>query len=287
MKVLLVLFYSCFILCFGFAQENSLLWEISKKRSHTSYLFGTIHSKDERVQSLAQGVLPYLNKSKAYAGEIILDPTDALAILPYLYEKNPDKRCKQVLNDDEYEQISSLFSERIGPEMQFLLPFMSPYMAALMLSIPASEFGEASDFLDVYLQEKADSLGHELISLETIGSQFAYIQAIEIQRQKEHLLQLLLEKNSIDDEMEAILFMYLSQDLVAIAQALAEASDQDPLFSAKFINERNLIHANGMMKAMKEFKTFTALGAAHLPGEKGVISLLREAGYTVRAIPLN
>ena len=37
-------------------------------------------------------------------------------------------------------------------------------------------------------------------------------------------------------------------------------------------------------KYAKEKPTFFGVGAGHLPGENGVINLLRKAGYTVKAV---
>jgi uncharacterized protein YbaP (TraB family) len=39
-----------------------------------------------------------------------------------------------------------------------------------------------------------------------------------------------------------------------------------------------------MPAIMKQAPTFFAVGAGHLPGEKGVLQLLRNAGYTVEGV---
>lgn len=268
----------------SFAQENALLWEVSKKKSKTSYLFGTIHSQDPRVISFAQEILPYLYECSAYAGEIIMDPGSALAMMPYLFEKDKSKQCKNVLSEKEYDQVENMLIERLGEGMTFLLPYMSPYMTALIMSVPHNDPDKPLGFLDIYLQEKADSMQFDLISLESIEGQFTYIQTIDIEAQKAHLLKLLDEKEDIDDALEEITMIYLSQDLKAMAKELQEAGREDPLFSDQFMIERNLIHAEGMMETMKEQKTFTAVGAAHLPGETGILQLLQNEGYKIRAV---
>ncbi|MFT4969857.1 MAG: hypothetical protein ACI9O4_001608 [Chitinophagales bacterium] len=271
---------------YGQNEENALLWEISKKRVKTSYLYGTIHSQDQRVIHLAKGALPFLYQCDAYAGEIMLDPNDAFAAFPFLIEKNKTKRCKSVFDKDQYEQIEELVKESLGKEMLLVLPFMSPYMTALMLSIPPSMTENSEAFLDVYFQGKADSMGHELISLETLASQFAYIQKIEISAQKNYLLEFLEEKEDIDSSFEEILLMYLAEDLAAISQELINARQEDPLFTDEFMKSRNQIHFQGMIAAMKKQKTFTAVGAAHLPGELGILNLLRQEGYRITPVSL-
>jgi uncharacterized protein YbaP (TraB family) len=48
--------------------------------------------------------------------------------------------------------------------------------------------------------------------------------------------------------------------------------------------KRNAVMANSMDSIMKYSSLFAAVGCAHLPGDSGVISLLREKGYTLRPV---
>ena len=266
------------------AQENSLLWEISKKRYKTSYLFGTIHSSDSRVFSFGETVLPALYKCKAYAGEIIMQPEDALAILPYLFEKDKTKQCKNVLNEEEYALVSAAFSEKLGKEMLFMLPSMTPYLASIMIGIPNEYTEENPYFLDMYLQEQADSLHKKLISLESIENQYSYINSIEIEKQKNHLLKIVNNMDSHIDDIEELLAIYLKGDLKGIEALLSSGEDEDPIMTPKFMIERNETQVKGIIAAMLEQSTFIGVGAAHLPGENGLLRLLEENGFTIRPI---
>jgi len=267
------------------AQENSLFWEISKKKYKTSYLYGTIHSTDSRVFSFGESVLPSLFKCKAYAGELIMQPEDIYAIVPYLFERDAAKQCKNILSKEEYFNLESLVEAKLGKEILLILPKTSPYIASLLLISP-NDYSEnpATIFLDIFFQEKADSLGKKLIGLETVKSQMAYIQNIEINAQKAHLLRVMKEDSSRED-FEEIIAIYLAEDLKKIQELTLLASDEDPLITDDFIIGRNYIHKDGIIAAMKEQSTFIAIGAAHLPGEEGVIALLENAGFTLKAIP--
>ena len=284
-RLITTIAFLVFILGHLVAQENALFWEINKKKHKTSYLYGTIHVVDQRAFDFGEEVLPALYKCKAYAGEIIMQPEDAFAIIPYLFERDKSKRCKTVLSEEEYAKLEKVVEERLGKEMRLFLPSMSPYIAALLLLSP-TDFSDNPQtlFLDQYLQEKADSLGKTLIGLERIKSQMAYIQNIEIEAQKTYLLKVLEEDNA-EADFEKIIAIYLAEDLEKIQELIVEASKEDPLISDEFLIGRNYIHVEGIMTAMKKQSTFVAIGAAHLPGEEGVIALLRKEGFTVRPIP--
>lgn len=269
------------------AQQNALLWEINKKKHQTSYLFGTIHSQDARILGFAEQVLPYIETQDAYAGEIILQPQDALAILPYLFEKDSAKQSKHVFSEEEYKLLEERFAEQLGKEMLLILPRMSPYIAGMLLSLPPTETVEVGfNFLDISLQEYAEEQGLELISLESIASQMAYLQNIEVQKQKDFVLKLLESADNPEDELEGMIATYLNQDVDAMLQKLESSLGEDPLFSEEFMTERNQLQFDGMVEAMKTKKTFTAVGAAHLPGKDGLIQLLQNAGFKVTPIPL-
>jgi uncharacterized protein len=47
------------------------------------------------------------------------------------------------------------------------------------------------------------------------------------------------------------------------------------------IYDRNIIMANRMVGLSEENSCFFAIGAAHLPGQKGVMALLKRQGYKI------
>jgi uncharacterized protein YbaP (TraB family) len=55
-------------------------------------------------------------------------------------------------------------------------------------------------------------------------------------------------------------------------------------FAEIMLDDRNEEWIDDMENLMKEEATFFAVGAGHLGGENGVISLLEKAGYKVEAV---
>ena len=51
-----------------------------------------------------------------------------------------------------------------------------------------------------------------------------------------------------------------------------------------FFISRNEIQANSIDSILKRSSLFVGVGAAHLPGNRGVIELLRRKGYKLRPI---
>ncbi|MBV9963516.1 MAG: TraB/GumN family protein, partial [Parafilimonas sp.] len=69
-----------------------------------------------------------------------------------------------------------------------------------------------------------------------------------------------------------------------LLDSLERISFNSPAYIDKFLYERNKIQANSIDTLIKQHSIFVGVGAAHLPGSKGVIELLRKKGYTLRPI---
>lgn len=286
MKHRLILIVSSFLACLSLlAQSNSILWEITKPGHKTSYLFGSIHVNTDEVIALGQSALPYLQKCDAYAGEIILEPNDIFKLLPLFIEKDPNKRCSFLLDSLEYYETKIKVEEELGAEFLILLPSISPYMLASILSLPKEELSNNSgEFLDLFLQEKAREREMKLISLESIASQMAYFKDIEALAQKEYLLEIVRGSDIEAESFNELMELYLDQNLKAIEESLFLEEQNDPIITNAFIEDRNQLQLEGILKASAEQKTFIAVGLAHLVGTKGLLKLLELEGFTLKPI---
>jgi uncharacterized protein YbaP (TraB family) len=74
--------------------------------------------------------------------------------------------------------------------------------------------------------------------------------------------------------------------MMAINEAAMATGDQRLAreFQRRLILDRNHRMAERMEPWLKQGGAFVAVGALHLPGEQGLISLLRQQGYSVRGV---
>jgi uncharacterized protein YbaP (TraB family) len=56
------------------------------------------------------------------------------------------------------------------------------------------------------------------------------------------------------------------------------------IFWTRLVDARNRVMVARMQPRLAEGNAFVAVGAAHLPGEKGILNLLARQGYTVRKL---
>ena len=92
---------------------------------------------------------------------------------------------------------------------------------------------------------------------------------------------------------EAMVESYLQEDLVrmlSLATRFISQSSLDKGYKATYLKHvlyiRNIVMAHYMLAPLRRKNTFIAVGALHLYGEKGVLSLLEGYGYEVKRLSL-
>ena len=150
------------------------------------------------------------------------------------------------------------------------------------------EFDPTSTF-DQYFQAQAQKNNEPVGGLETISFQTGIMfNSKTIDRQAEELICLIDNEEHNANMMDEMTEAFYAQNLDALKKVMDtkinDKCDPTPEESARLIDNRNADWAAKMPDIMKARPTFFAVGAGHLPGDKGLLKLLRDAGYTVEAV---
>jgi hypothetical protein len=87
-----------------------------------------------------------------------------------------------------------------------------------------------------------------------------------------------------DKEFKDMMKAYKEQDLDKLGEMITKSESGMMEYQDLLLNNRNRNWVEKLKKIMPDHAVVVAVGAGHLPGEKGVISLLRKAGYTVTPV---
>ena len=77
---------------------------------------------------------------------------------------------------------------------------------------------------------------------------------------------------------------YKSENLEELTKLLEDSAWMTAEQKDKLLIGRNLNWSNLIPEVIKDQSCFIAVGAGHLAGDKGLISLLRDKGFTVEAV---
>ncbi len=263
--------------------ENfGILWEVSRGDVATSYIFGTVHSEDERVTQLPEPVSQAFDGATHLALEILLDDATKKVVLKTLYFAD-ERRLKSLLTPDLYSRTIAAMEKRQLPED--VTNRMKPWAVFTILSMPEQKTGL---FLDALLYQMANQQNKVIHGLETALEQTAVFDEMSIPSQITLLESTLDHLPDMDHLLNEIIEVYLSRDLdeiVAISKKYEDLID-DALaadFNQRLVIDRNHRMVERMLPLLGKGNSFVAVGALHLPGEEGILNLLVQHGYHVEA----
>ena len=271
----------------SFAQStnpnNTLLWKISGKNlSKPSYLFGTIHLLCADDIQLSPNLRTAIQASDRVYLELDMDNMfEMLGVLGKMKMRN-DTTLADLLTKEEYEAVRKFFSEQSGPIPFSILETYKPMLAASTL-MQASLNCNKQVAMEQLVMKEAKASRKDVKGLETMAYQMSIFDSIPYSLQAKQLYNYVsnYEKQSNNSEFEELTKAYLSQQLDKL-EAITKKEDMGMAnFTEILLYRRNEAWAKKMEELMASQSLVVAVGAGHLPGDRGVINLLRKAGYKV------
>ncbi len=247
--------------------DHSLLWAITGNGlTKPSYLFGTMHVRDKRGFEFSDTMLNIFNSCEAYTMEI---HPDSLFAYKYKYEKED-----YLKNSPIWKAISSRsYSYRYGKTNRFW---------GQSLNSVFGRVGRRPDpmpyFVDAYLFSLALKRDMHGFGLETIDDHVNAGRDLPYYRKHFDIL-------SEFDPDEEMLNVYQNGDLDKIGALSDFLSTRE--FNYHILIKRNVKMADAIDSLGHLYSTFNTCGCAHLPGEDGVLALLREKGFTVEKVKVD
>lgn len=261
------------------AQQSSwpktLLWRISGNGlSKNSFLYGTMHLQDKRLFYFGDSLYKYLEQAEGYALEV-----DIQEFMDSLIQKAISEKEDEMLRDEENvkedkQLIDSLITKLRLSKDKSTRKMLERLRQKKIKRIIKNQ--EMPTILDAYLYGIARRQGKWLGGIEDVQDQLSLFDEMGNNVQSKDLL---ASDAQLIKSLEEMIGMYLSQDLNAIEEySLNQYTDE---FESKIFFQRNKKMVTRMDSLAGLRSMFFAVGAAHLPGDSGVITLLRKKGYTV------
>lgn len=267
-------------------QQKGLLWQIDKLGLIPSYLFGTIHSEDHRVTQLPPIVRSRFEQADSVSFELLMDMSTIRKTAKGMFFIG-EQSLDQVIGKDLFDQVVKAMRQyHIIPPM--LLKKLKPWAVIATLSTPPPKTGQ---FLDLLLYKKAQQLKISIYALESVEEQLAVFEAFTLDEQMFMLKETLKQLDKMPGLFDKLHELYLQRDLTALmkftVENMRDSSDNKALVDAfykRIVDDRNMRMVERMEKRLQEGNAFIAVGALHLPGDKGLLKLLQARGYRVSVL---
>lgn len=283
-------------ICVALSANAQLLWKVSGNGlNNPSYIIGTHHMAPLSITDSIIGLQKALDEAQQVYGELklseIQDPATVM-MMQQMIAMEGDTTLTSLLSPEDYEAANKFSKENLKLDLT-IAPKIKP--AFLLNNIVVAAYIKhvgnynPQEQLDMYFQKVAIEKGKKVEGLETAKFQFNLLfNGSPLQRQTQLLMCAIYNIEHDVETLKRLTAAYMKQDLNEMLKINDERKgDQcDPLPAEEkaMVDDRNNDWAQKLPTIMKENPTFIAVGALHLPGEKGLLNLLKKQGYTVEPV---
>ncbi|AHM61413.1 GumN family protein [Flammeovirgaceae bacterium 311] len=263
-------------------EEQSLLWKISGGGlKQPSYLYGTIHAICMEDLLVSESMLQAMQNSRQLALEVnISDVAELKQLQAGMQMKTPSK-LSDYLSASEYSLVERFYRDSLGvalDQLQSMKPFfISSLLYSKLLNCPVLSY-------EMQLSRMMGLQNKPVVGLEGASAQLKALDAIPYQEQAKLLLEAVKNYEELREDFWNMVVSYKNKDLESLFYIVRETSLGMKNYEKILLQDRNRRWIPTVETIARNKPTFFAVGAAHLPGEDGLINLLRRRGYTIEAI---
>ncbi len=264
---------------------KSLLWEVTGNGlTKPTYIYGTMHLMCSGDAKPSKALKTAITNANEIYMEIDMDNLGEIFSMVMVGKMRHDTTLQQLYNADEYARIESFFQKnKLGMQFQAMAKMQPMLVSALVYQVMLN--CSEADGVEMEIMKEASPLKKEIKGLETAAFQASLIDNIPYHVQAKDLLSSI---DSIEQNKKMFVDMIATYKLGDV-DTLAKASIGSGEFNSQeaidqLLNNRNKNWSEQFGTITKNKSLLIAVGAAHLGGEKGLLNLLKQKGYTLKAL---
>jgi uncharacterized protein len=288
-----LLFFSA-VLAFGQKQtsvanplNNTLLWRISGKGlEKPSYLFGTMHMLCADDITLSDSLRKAIQRADNVYLELDMDNLfEMLGAMQHMKMRG-DTTLADLLTAEEYRKVRTHFKENSSMLPFEMLQSFKPLITASLLAEQQTSACDHMISMEQLIMQEAKNADVGIKGLETMDFQLGIFDKIPYKVQAKQLYQMIANAGdkSEESEMQMLTNAYRQQQLEKLEEMTKKEDMGMKNFTDILLYNRNIDWAKKLQTLMQGRSLVVAVGAGHLPGTKGVINLLRQAGYKLEPV---
>lgn len=265
------------------AAQAQVFWSLSDEAGRQNWLLGTVHSEDPRLLEWPGPLVEALQQADRLALEVVPNA----AMLERLQQAMvlDQGRLSELLDEALYAKVVEVLESHYGLT-ETAVDRMRPWAVAVTLATPPPKTGM---FMDLMLSVRARGAGVEVVALETLDEQIGFLSGFSLEEQIALIRRAVSDHERQLDVFEGLIEAYLDGDLERLARLTEEQMAGLPGGVIERFNQVGLVERNRRMLERAEpwlesGGVIIAVGALHLPGEDGLLEMLRERGWRLDPI---
>ena len=267
-----------------------LVWKISGNGiKKPSYILGTHHGCPFTYCDSIPGLMKAFDKVDNIIGEINMIEFDQMSPermqkMQVMMMMPADTSLLSLFSTEEAAKVNEWLGKKMGASLE-MLSVMKPM--TIMVTVQNKEMMEVMPeiatmtTIDKYMQTLGQRKGKTIGELETADYQMELLYGNSLEEQADALLEM-IDHGDSKGLLQQLTNAYKSQNLDTLWKVFQEQMtgyEYDAI-----VKVRNLNWEKQMKEMLPKQTTLFVVGAGHLPGEYGMINLLREAGYKIKPV---
>lgn len=282
------------------AYSEGLLWRAT--RGDTTFtLFGTYHFEHDRTTAHLATLTPLIDQADAIYLEVSNEDQNQLqrelAEDPSIMFIMQGPTLPDLLGEEDWQRLTDEMRARSIPV--FMAAKFKPFWAAMMLGIGPCEARKSltSDSgIDKRIGDYASEIGNASRSLEDFRKLLTLFDSFPQEEQLDMIRLMFAWSGDADDMAYTLRQRYLAQEVALIWEFSRfislefggpDAEAEFDLFERQLLIERNHGWMDVLMRDATDKSVFIAVGAAHLPGDHGLLNLLHAQGFDITRLPFD
>ena len=266
------------------APARNFLWKATSKSGGTLYLVGSVHLLSKDSYPLNPALETAFKESDLLVEEADLGEMGMNAQMTFLSRGMlpSSTPLEKVLSPATYALLSKRVAE-IGIPIE-PLKLLKPWMVAQMLEVMQwQKAGFDPELgLDKHFYDQAQSTGMTVQGLETLDFQMSLFDGMTMAEQDHLLAETLKEIDSEQANMSKLMEAWKAGDAPTVERIVLSTLRQEPQLYQRLLVDRNKAWIPKLEALFaRKGRSLVVVGAAHLVGPDGLISMLRAKGYTV------
>lgn len=287
------LFFILSLALVAMAAQAQLLWKVSGNNlARPSYILGTYHFAPAAMIDKIPGMQQAFEGCDVVVGELenesMLSP-ESQALAAQAMIAPLDSTLDKLFTPEEYKIVEQVFNKyfgTMGVKLSQMKMFKPSAISTQMQAIQAMKYFptlNVNDLIDMAVQNRANEAGKPSLAFETMEEQIDLLFNTPLTEQAQGLLEACKKDDLFAEQSSALVEAYMTQDLNKIEAIISdpELGGDDAEALDALIYDRNRSWAVKLAKMMPERSCLVCVGAGHLPGNQGLLQLLRDRGYTV------
>ena len=288
------------------AANAQVLYKISGNGlKKESYVIGTCHVVKASFLDTIPGANRVISDVEQVYGELDMrhmSNQDTLLSIAKIMMLPPDSVATKIMTEQEFDELCRVVNENYNidlknPQYAVLLQF---YPVVLMTTIgqvsemmklqKAMAEGTVTEspepIIDLFIQQKAIGQNKPVFGLEYYSFQVEMMTTLldmPLHEQYVKMIESFGNKAESEKIVKSLVDAYKTFNLASVGEAI-KASDGFENMANRVLDSRNENWAQKMPAIMSEKSTLFAVGAGHLIGDKGILQLLKNQGYKVKAV---